>query len=366
MVVVDIRAHSQRAGRSLVARHPPAPHEGESMFEGTDKGLPIQQLSSLWGVPFRPPRPTELHPEGTSALLYPGEMHLVYAKGGSGKTTLGHVTCLQSVRRGGHALYIDYEGTREWMLHKLMLLGCTEQDASRIWYVKAREPLAPPAVRWLSQVMSDLGVRVLVVDSLARALAASNLEEQSNGDLNRFFDAMEPLRLSGAAVVFIDHVGHQKDALAMPSPRGASAKVDQVSAAYWVRVREGWSEDRPGSAELVVRKDRFGTRAEGDVAAVMRVIPDGARLKITLTAPTPPKYPGVQDQEVAEVVDRLLDDEEASRSKSALIKATVCGVECSPNAAEDAIDQMVARGFITALPGGKGLATRYSRGARSK
>lgn len=334
------------------------------MNEDFEDGIPIEPMSNRWGVPFQPPRPTELVPEGGVPLLYPGEMHLIYAKGGSGKTTIAQATCEQTARRGGSAMYLDYEGTRDWMAHKLMLMGCREQDAARIWYGKARGPLSPSAVRWLARALTDMQVKVLVVDSLARALAAANLEEQSNGDLNRFFDAMEPLRLCGTAVVFIDHVGHQKDALAMPSPRGASAKVDQVSAAYWVRVREAWSEDRPGSADVVVRKDRFGSRAEGDVAAVMRVTPEPGRLHVRLASPLPPKFMGVQDQEVAEVVDRLLDDEEATRSKNALIKAAVCAADCSQGAAEDTIDQMVLRGFITALPGGKGLPTVYCRGSR--
>lgn len=334
------------------------------MIEGFADGIPVEPLSNRWGVPFQPPRPTELVPDGGLPLLYPGEMHLIYAKGGSGKTTLAQAACEQTARRGGVAMYLDYEGTRNWMAHKLMLMGCTEESAARIWYGKARGPLSPTVVGWLARFLPDMRVNLLVIDSLARALAAAPLEEQSNGDLNRFFDAMEPLRLSGTAVVFIDHVGHQKDSLAMPSPRGASAKVDQVSAAYWVRVREAWSEDRAGSAEILVRKDRFGSRAEGDVAAVMRVTPEPDHLSINLEGPTPPRFMGVQDQEVAEVVHRLLDDDEATRSKSALVKAAVYQADCSQGAAEDTIDQMVARGFITALPGGKGLPTRYSHGAR--
>lgn len=334
------------------------------MSDYFDDGIPMERMSSDWGIPFQPPCPTELRPEGAKPLLYPGEVHLLYAKGGSGKTTVGYLTCQQSAQRGGTVMYLDYEGTRNWMAHKLVLMGCTEQEASLIWYGKPRGPLTTSTVRWLADFAMALHAKVLIVDSLARALAAANLEEQSNGDLNRFFDAMEPLRATGAAVIFIDHVGHQKDTLAMPSPRGASAKVDQVSAAYWLRVREGWSEDKSGSAELMVRKDRFGTRAEGDVAAVLRVNPTPERLAITLTAPKPPKFPGVHDQEVAEVVDRLLDNEEATRSKNALIRATVNQAECSQGAAEDTIDQMVTGGFITALAGGKGLPTQCKRGAR--
>lgn len=146
----------------------------------------------------------------------------------------------------------------------------------------------------------------------------------------------------------------------MPSPRGASAKVDQVSAAYWMRVRQPWAEDKPGSGELLVRKDRFGTQAEGEVAAEVRVLPQANGLCFLLRAPQAPLFPGVDDQDLAGVVLELARDEEASKSTSALSETAARSASCSVGAAEDTIDQMVAAGYLSALRGGNGSPTRYS------
>lgn len=323
-------------------------------------GLTFIPLSESWDRDYRPPTPTDLAVSGASPLFYRGEVHLLYGKGGSGKTWLGLLACLQAATLGFRAVLIDYEGTVELALHRLKQLGCTSDSAARIYYCKARGPLDSAVVKALAEWMTTAEVRVLVIDSLGRALAAADFEEQSNGDINRFFDSVEPLRSAGASIVFIDHIGHQRDGGGMPSPRGASAKVDQVSAAYWMRVRQPWSEEKPGSGELLVRKDRFGTRAEGEVAAEVRVLPRDRGISFVLRAPQAPCFPGVDDQDLAAVVLELSRDEESSKSKSALSKAAARSASSSVGAAEDAIDQMVNAGFLSALKGGNGSPTRYA------
>lgn len=318
-------------------------------------------LSQGWGELYTPPVPRSLEVEGGTPLLYPGEVHLLYGRGGSGKTFVALLACMQEARRGRRSVLIDYEGTQDVARYRLQRMGCTEEEAALIGYVKALEELDVAAAAQLSAWVRQEGIGLVMVDSLARAMAAANLEENQNGDVVAFFARMERLRTSGAALCFIDHVGHPRDGIGMPSPRGGSAKVDQVTAAYWVRVRKAWSESTEGTAEVFCRKGRFGAHAESELAAILQVKPTPLRLDIRLVAPAPPAFPNVDDQEVAEVIDGLLDDASACRSKSAMAKAAARQLLCSTADAESTLEQMIAAGFVAASSRGNGCATVLSR-----
>lgn len=318
-------------------------------------------LSEGWGEEYRPPTPRCLEVEGGAPLLYPGEVHLIYGRGGSGKTWIALLGCLQEARRGRRSIFIDYEGTQEDTRYRLQLMGCTEDQAALIGYVKALEALDETLTTQLSAWVKQEDIRLVMVDSLARALAAAGLEENTNRDVVSFFAMMEHLRTSGAALCFIDHVGHPRDGTGMPSPRGGSAKVDQVTAAYWVRVRRPWSDATEGAAEILPRKARHGAYLEGETAAVLLVKPGQSSLSVRLVAPAPPAFPGVDDQEVAEAIDALLSDASACGSKSAMHKAVSRTVGCSPTEVGSTLEQMIAGGFVLATSRGNGSPTILSR-----
>ncbi len=141
---------------------------------------------------------------------------------------------------GMNVLYIDYEGTLELIRYRLEFMGATPKVAEYIAYMKALGAITGDAAHSLAEWVRTHEVRCVVVDSMARALAAGGLDENSNSDLNVFFGALEEIRSTGAALL-LDHVGHKADGVELPSPRGASAKIDQVAVAYHFDQQMAWS-----------------------------------------------------------------------------------------------------------------------------
>lgn len=325
------------------------------------KGFFPEPLSNGWNDPYEPPVTRWLPVVGGKPLFYPGELHLLYGKGGCGKTWLALLACLMVARDGFNALFIDYEGAREVTRYRLKAMGATEEEASRIMYVKAEDVMDRDMVAQLTRWLLAHQIQLVAVDSLSRALAASDLDETNNRDVIGFFAKMEPLRASGAAICFIDHIGHPRADVDLPSPRGASAKVDQVAVAYYVRQGRTWSSESPGQAKVFTRKDRHGTTTEGSVIAVLAVTPRKHGLTVTLEAPAPPAFPGVDDQEAAQCIADLLDDETASRSKSAMVKAVMHALGCNQGTADTALDQMIASRHVKATSNGNGSATMLAR-----
>lgn len=289
----------------------------------TPSALHPEWLNSDWDSEFVPPLPLWVSVFGGKPLLFPGEAHLLYCRPGRGKTWFALAAALWMALQGMKVLYIDYEGTVELIRYRLKSMGATPEAAQNIAYIKALGPVSGDAAHSLAKWVSNHEVSLVVVDSVARALAAGDLDENSNADLNRFFGGLERVRATGAALLLLDHVGHKADAVELPSPRGASAKVDQVSVAYYFDQAVPWSAEQSGYANIITKKCRFGVRAETDVAARMNVDVADGHLSIRMEMPAPSKFRGVHNERAAKAVAELLNENDGSFAGIAEAAATV-------------------------------------------
>lgn len=265
-----------------------------------------------WDKEFVPPQPRWVPVAGGSPLFFPGEVHLVYCRPGKGKTWLGMFSALSLAFEGERALYIDFENTMPLATHRLKLLGATFSDSENVAYMKTYDSICGAAGADIAEWVRTNEVKFVVIDSVARALAAAGLDENSNSEVNVFFAGLEMLREAGVAVLLLDHVGHKADAIELPSPRGASAKVDQVAVAYYFDQVEPWTACTSGYAQLVTKKCRFGVRAEGDVAAKMNVDVAPGVVSVRMSLPSAPLFRGVHNERAAKAVVQLLEEHDGS------------------------------------------------------
>lgn len=79
-----------------------------------------------WGEEFIPPKPTFVQVEGSQPLLFPGEVHIVYGRGGQGKTWFSLAAVTSAANAGLRCVIIDYEGSEELTRFRLKrLVGMT-------------------------------------------------------------------------------------------------------------------------------------------------------------------------------------------------------------------------------------------------
>ena len=292
-----------------------------------------------WEKEFVPPQPKWVPVAGGSPLFFPGEVHLVYCRPGKGKTWLGMFSALSLAFEGERALYIDFENTMPLATHRLKLLGATFSESENVAYMKTYDSISGAAGDDIVEWVRTNEVKFVVVDSVARALAAAGLDENSNSEVNVFFAGLERLREAGVAVLLLDHVGHKSDGVDLPSPRGASAKVDQVAVAYYFDQVEAWTACKPGYAHLVTKKCRFGVRAEGDIAARMNVDVAIGQVSIRMTLPSAPLYRGVHNERTAQAVVELLNENDGAFAGIAEAATTVAG---RLNAKRDDVEAVIS------------------------
>lgn len=237
-------------------------------------------LDTDWDEDTPQATPTLLPVDGGIPLLYPGESHYLYGRGGSGKSWMCYVAAREVSRAGGVTLIVDYESNRSTVKSRMKALGVTREEAGRIAYWKITGSLNPKTEAgaafqaWVIENKPSM----VVLDSVSRALSYLGLEENLNSDYAAF-DRMvvQPLTLLGVTTLMIDHIGHDNDRGGIPAPRGASGKLDHISGAmYFFRTTQAWSRAESGSAVILCVKDREGSRKYGEVAANVTVDVDTA------------------------------------------------------------------------------------------
>lgn len=250
-------------------------------------------MSDDWDVEDERIEPTLLPVTGGLPLLYPGESHLLYGDGGSGKSWLAQLAMHLVSLAGGLVLVIDYESNRLTLKARLKAMGVTKEQAGRIAYWRVTGSLMPEHElgQQFQAWCATYSPTLCVLDSVAKAMGAAGLNESVNSEFIRWESGVvNPLTQARITSLLIDHTGHQNSERVSTkvSARGASAKKDQVSGcAYHFETVDHWTKQSNGLAKLTCWKDREGNRKAGAVAAEMHVTveDDGMRVSIELRAP---------------------------------------------------------------------------------
>jgi len=215
---------------------------------------------------------------GSGGIVYPGGRHLYSGEPSSLKTVAAYAFLLEEIRVGNTVLLVDFE--MGWALAKQRLreMGATDDDLASLLYV---EPDCPPTAADLAAYVAA-GVTVAVIDAIAGAYDAADLDDGKRKDVERFSTTfIRPLWQAGIATILIDHVVKAKDSRGRYSI-GSERKMGGVDVHLGFEIiGKPFSRGHHGHSKIVTHKDRLGYLT--GTAAELHVQSDPATHRITWT-----------------------------------------------------------------------------------
>ena len=280
--------------------------------------------------------PQELIP-GTG-LLYKGEVTTIQSAGGSGKTLIAMNLLWRAVQNGLKVVFVDEENGPNEVARRFMTFGVDPEllDKHLIYY-------AMPSINWfdasnpdrLIDMCQEEKVDLVLVDSVMDMMSSSGLDENDNSEFNDLYNrTIKRLKNDNRAVLLLDHVSKDSSWMA----RGASAKFDQSSVVWGVKVNDKFDAHNSGSVTLKRRKGRMSV-VVNEVLVTITVDGEGS----TSIA----YYPDVkittgEDDEVSlhdEVVKALMHLDAAGQDKAVSKKAVRDAVPKDDHAVNEYLDE---------------------------
>lgn len=252
--------------------------------------LPWEDVAAVMRGDVPPVTPQILQRTDGQALIYPGLTHWLMGVPGKGKTWVALAATAEQIHAQQAVIYLDYEGSARIVGDRLRVLGVPPDLVDGCLLYLRPGHVTPDTAARLTAAVEATGTTLVVVDGVAKALAAAGLSEDSAPDvLTWLTHVVNPLADAGAAVLMLDHVVKEKEGRGLWA-RGSGAKLGEVSGAAWVLEPDhAFSRTKPGRARLRQAKDREGhVGTDGEVVAHVHFRPDPAHgtLAVTLDPPT--------------------------------------------------------------------------------
>lgn len=251
-ILKKVEPQEREEAASVTSEIPPEP--GEDCL--AEKPL-FTDFASLLEAGLEPERPTVCEAFPSRFLLYRGRINEIHGEPGIGKTNIALCMAISVMNAGGTVLYLDPEDNPAGIGSRLLQLGCSRQSLLELFkYVHNPEP---GDYFRLHAWTRDNGPVLVILDGIAEALAAEQLNEDVAGDVLDFFRRqLRPFVAAGGAVLIADHVAKNKETRGRFA-RGTSAKLGRIDGvSYEVRLVKAYSRETEGSVRLVVAKDRCG------------------------------------------------------------------------------------------------------------
>lgn len=252
---------------------------------------PRVDIAALLADPdaIRDGAPTLLRRSDGAGLLYGSAVNLFCGAPGSGKTWFALQAVVEVAEAGCPVWLLDYESTGLLTTERLRALGLRPDDAQNVHYHVVAGPMTVEDRHKLDRAAGEEAPVLIVIDSVAEALAAEGCDENVASEVGRWFaDFVRPLARRGAAVLLLDHVVKNREGRGGWA-RGSGHKLAAIDgAAYGLEVVEPWHRGSSGSGALVILKDRAGhVGGHGAAAADVHVhVGDaGAQVRIILDPP---------------------------------------------------------------------------------
>jgi hypothetical protein len=232
--------------------------------------------------------------DGPNALLADGEVNGIHGQPGSGKTWIGYLILLEQARKEGLELLIDYELRLPRATTRMADLGASAEERGRIAYVspshvfsaeeKAKVVARVAECAEANGLPADTPPAFVLIDSTGHGIGHSGLNQDKDGEViawMRLVVKWVQNQWPGVTILLIDHLPKGSDALL---PIGSGRKHALAWSQFLIRVKEPWSKDQNGYAEIVCGKDNGGDFTVGKVIARIVGGPDGHRLAEPLPA----------------------------------------------------------------------------------
>lgn len=303
----------------------------------------------------------------SDALIYPSRINALNGEPGGGKTWVALQACAETIAGGGHVIFVDLEDHASSTVARMRALGASDEDIrERFHYVKPDRPLSPEAAEYLEGQIRELGVVLVVIDSVGELMSIQSVKPNDDDAVAGLYRAV-PRRLAalGPGVLLIDHVpknNSDSPLYAIGSQRKRAA-ID--GASYMVATVKGFAAGSDGLLKLITAKDRLGNFVTGRDAALVTVTstPDGSRL--TLTVSPPEGAPDGSFRPTA-VMERISDFLESLPSRSASTREIRESVGGKDHARVQALRKLVEEGWVETTSGAHGavvyrLLKRFDR-----
>jgi hypothetical protein len=219
---------------------------------------------------WQPTVPTVLAVANSLPLFYLERINVLFGESGGGKTWVALLAILEQLRAGHRVLMVDYEDTAAGAAERLLLLGATLDDLSRLAYVNPATSIEY-GLRHVEAHPDEF--TLMVIDSTGEAMAAGGVDSNSDTEGASWFSLVKRIaRASGRpAVVVLDHVPKDKDAPSLYAIGSQRKRAAVTGASYRVDTITAFSKGKSGKLKLIVAKDRYGARPQGATAAVVDV-----------------------------------------------------------------------------------------------
>lgn len=210
------------------------------------------------GLP-EPPTPDILRRNDGVGLFYRGEINLLYGDPEDGKTMIALAACVEVLRDGGTALFVDLDDNGvESTIARLLMLGAPA-DALRKGQFRYCSPAGPDRMeKAVADGLADgLVPDLVVIDCVGELIPMFGGSNDSADDFTGIIRATAaPLARAGACVVLIDHLAKSTDSRNYGSG-GTMAKRRRVGGTQLrVMVDEQLRKGCGGALRLGIRKDR--------------------------------------------------------------------------------------------------------------
>lgn len=191
-------------------------------------------------------------PPQLCGLIYAGKRHLLSGPPEAAKTLLALIFALEEIRAGGHVAVIDFESGPAETRRLLEDLGATSDEIGAIDYF---EPDGPPTDCDIQAIL-DAGATLAIIDALAGAYDASNLDDEKRREVERFARTwIRPLWQHDVATIAIDHVVKNVENRGRFSI-GSERKLGAVDVHLGLRANTQLHRGASGLITISTHKDR--------------------------------------------------------------------------------------------------------------
>jgi AAA domain len=313
----------------------PAPEPAASAHSWT----PVD-LVTIGAAPIPEPR--------LSGVGYPGSLSIIYSEPEGLKSWLELIVCLEAIRAGRSALWVDFEMDGRSILARLRDLGATDEELGRFLYLQPSDPLTDPAIRTdVEALMAEHAPAVVVVDAMAGCLALHGLSQNDADDVERLYSVvLRPLRAGDAALRIVDHVVKDRETRGR-WPTGSQRKLGAADVGLSLEVVRPFSRGHTGLARIRVQKDRLGGLSR-PYCAELTLASDADTGAIAWTLrPAADETDGWKPTALMERVSRWLETQPEPVSRNAIEEH----VKGNRDYVRDALDALVSDGYASETAG---------------
>jgi hypothetical protein len=222
-----------------------------------------QPLDDVLDGTYTPELPALMPRTDNQHLLYPGRVHSFHGESESGKSLIAQAEAARLLRdTDQRVLFIDFESDKAAVTGRMIELGATrDQLRARFTYVRPEvDPRRFPHEREAVTTLLADPYALAVIDGVTEALGVFGASTKDNDDITTWIRLLPRTvaRLTGAAVVLVDHVTKNSEDRGRFAIGGQAKMAALDGAAYVVEVTEALGRGKRGLVTLRVAKDRPG------------------------------------------------------------------------------------------------------------